>query len=182
MDRVDDALTGEGHSLGTYVGAAMFVAGLVLVGIGALSVLMDAFVGPTTSSLGVGIALAAAGAAVTAVLSGAVVVLQDQPADRRVRAGLAGSVLGIAFAVPAWTTTGLVGTAGLFLAGLLYLAGSLTLTGVVFEGAVGTDDFAGSQQPSYVRDSPASGPSAGVADGGRDDDDLEYLLDEENRD
>jgi hypothetical protein len=181
MDRLDETFAGERHSIGTYVGAAAFVAGLALVGVGALSVLLDGLSGAVPAGLQVGLGLAAAGAAVTAVLSVGVVLLQDRPDDRRVRLGLAGSALGIGLVVPAWTVTpGLVATAGLVLAGLCYLAGSLTLTGVVFEGAIATDLPAGAGQASYVRDSGAGGPSPGVADGGRDDD-LEFLLDEDDR-
>jgi hypothetical protein len=182
MDRLDETFAGERHSVGTYVGAAAFVAGLVLVGIGALSVLLDGLAGAVPSGLHLGLGLAAAGAAVTAVLVIGVVLLHDQPVDRPVRVGLAGSALGIGLVVPASMITGPVGTAGLVLSGLCYLAGSLTLTGVVFEGAIATDLPTGAGQASYVRDSGAGGPSPGVADGGRDDDELEFLLDEDDRD
>ncbi len=183
MDRLDETFAGQRHSLGTYVGATIFIAGLVLVGIGALSVVMDALRGAAPADLLEGIALAVAGGAVTTVLSVAILVLHEQAMDRRVRAGIAGSALGIVLVVPAWAAApGTIGTATLLLAGLLYLAGSLTLTGVVFDGAIGTDLPTGSNQTSYVRDTGVGGASPGVADGGTDDDDLEFLLDEEDRD
>lgn len=182
MDRLDETFTGERHSLGTYVGAAVFVAGLVLVGIGAFSVLLDTISAWIPSGLVVGIGLAIAGGAVTSILATAVFLLQDEAMDRRVRGGLAGSALAIVLVVPAWAASpGALGTAGLLLAGLSYLAGSLTLTGVVFEGALSTTVPTRSSQASYVRDSGVSGPSPGVADGGSDDDDLEFLLDEDDR-
>jgi hypothetical protein len=183
MDRLDETFAGGRYSPGTYVGAAVFVAGVVLVGVGALSTLMDALAGAASSGLTAGVALAGAGLAVTTVLSVATLVLHGRAMDGRVRAGLVGSALAIVLVVPAWTATpGLVGTGGVLLAGLLYVAGSLTLTGVVFEGAVAADGPTGSRRASYVSDSRVSGLSPGVADGGSDDDDLEFLLDEDDRD
>ena len=179
MDQLGET-AGERHSFGTYVGAAVFVAGLVLVGIGALSVLVDALAGSAPSGVGMGTALAAAGAAVTTVLAIAILALHEEAMDGRVRAGLAVSTLGIVLVAPAWAATpALVGTAGVLLAAVAYLAGSLTLTAVVFEGAIATDLPTRSSETSYVRDSGVGGPSPGVADGGSDDDDLDFLLDDE---
>jgi hypothetical protein len=181
MDGLDEAFAGERHSIGTYVGGAVFLAGIALVGVGALSVLLDALAGPAPSGVTVGTALALAGAAVTAVLLLGTVLLADGLADRRVRSGLAGSVLAVALVVPAWTATpSPIGFGGLLLVGLCFVASSLALTGVVFEGAIGADAPTGTSQASYVGDSGIGGPSPGVADGGSEDDDLEFLLDEDD--
>lgn len=169
-----------------YVGATAFMIGLGLIALGSLSVVYA-----TLSSVAAPGAAARWAASVTGVSIAIVLVVAtlnvSGPLDRdRLLVGVALAIVGLALLWPL-TPAGWAGDPlyRLLPAALVHFAGQFLLVVAFFTAAIGTE----ASRPSghSTRHEPRSTdrvgdvPNRAVVDGGSDDEDLEFLLDEDDR-
>lgn len=168
-----------------YVGASVFVAGVALVGVGTLAVLRDLLAPVTTVTWTWSVVTT--GLLLPLLLYTVASVIDDSGTGRLGLAGLTATTGGVVvYAIPA--AAGLGGTilpVSQATAGLLYVVGLSVLVVTFFSVAIDRRLDVPSIRHSTNSTGPRSRNSlAGpvTADGGDDENDLEFLLDDEDDD
>lgn len=183
MTALDGRPTRHENTLTQYLGAGVFLLGLVVFAVGALSVLAGLF-GESTA-LGNGLLVATTVTAVCVVV--VVLALVWLSADR-LEYGTVGGAIGLSTAgvaslwvlAPAGWSGGV--SAALLAAGGLYAVGVLLLTTSFFTAVLDRQSTTGTRKAgaeSYSRNRPGAGAMT-TADGGEDDEELEFLLDDDS--
>lgn len=182
MTSIDEAFA-DGRRLVLYAGATAFVAGVFLVGIGALSVAYDAISAAASPASAVLWAPTVAGLGLAVCLAAANRLLGGAAAARFTAAGLALSVLAVvlvwALAPAAPPETG---AAAIAVPAAVYVLGTLALLAGFFSVALRSHERPSGSAVSLGSNVGASVTDPTVADGGDDERWLSFPLDRDDED
>ncbi|MFB6307846.1 MAG: hypothetical protein ABEH35_00810 [Haloarculaceae archaeon] len=181
MTDLSRSLSSDRRPLFLYIGSGVFLIGLVAFSVGAVSVAYELLAGVTAAAETTLWATTAAGIAVPLVLAGSVVALSERNVYRQTATGLTLASTGI---VLLWllVPNGWTGAPQLRLipAAVSYAAGTAVLTVSLFTAVIGAESTARSTPAvASVNRTTESARRASVTDGGDEDEELDFLLDDD---